>query len=319
MHKQAPSSAQMEPYRRTVDDVVAALGTDRQSGLGQTQAQERLERYGQNQLIAETPLPKWRKFLTQFADVLVILLIIAASISGVLWFFERNSALPYDAIAIFAIVLLNALVGYFQQARAERALAALRQMSAAEATVMRDGSRKSIPATKLVPGDVILIEEGNTIPADARVIQSTGLQVAEAALTGESLPVSKDIAPIAEEAGLGDRHNMIFSGTAATYGRGRAVITATGMQTEMGRIAGMLKQAPKEVDGRRVWVQVGENLAHRDVIIDDTVADFFKRVGWITLPMLLCLLAIDILIFRRVLRPLLNASDPSSATALSKK
>jgi Ca2+-transporting ATPase len=108
MHKQAPSSAQMEPYRRTVDDVVAALGTDRQSGLGQTQAQERLERYGQNQLIAETPLPKWRKFLTQFADVLVILLIIAASISGVLWFFERNSALPYDAIAIFAIVLLNA-------------------------------------------------------------------------------------------------------------------------------------------------------------------------------------------------------------------
>jgi Ca2+-transporting ATPase len=119
-------------------------------------------------------------------------------------------------------------------------------MSAAEATVMRDGSRKSIPATKLVPGDVILIEEGNTIPADARVIQSTGLQVAEAALTGESLPVSKDTAPIAEEAGLGDRHNMIFSGTAATYGRGRAVITATGMQTEMGRIAGMLKQAPNE-------------------------------------------------------------------------
>jgi Ca2+-transporting ATPase len=119
-------------------------------------------------------------------------------------------------------------------------------MSAAEATVMRDGSRKSIPATKLVPGDVILIEEGNTIPADARVIQSRGLQVAEAALTGESLPVSKDTAPIAEEAGLGDRHNMIFSGTAATYGRGRAVITATGMQTEMGRIAGMLKQAPNE-------------------------------------------------------------------------
>jgi P-type Ca2+ transporter type 2C len=106
-------------------------------------------------------------------------------------------------------------------------------MSAAEATVMRDGSRKSIPATKLVPGDVILIEEGNTPPADARVIQSTGLQVAEAALTGESLPVSKDTAPI-------------FSGTAATYGRGRAVITATGMQTEMGRIAGMLKQAPNE-------------------------------------------------------------------------
>jgi Ca2+-transporting ATPase len=127
MHKQAPSSAQMEPYRRTVDDVVAALRTDRQSGLTQTQAQERLKRYGQNQVIAETPLPKWRKFLAQFADVLVILLIIAASISGVLWFFERNSALPYDAIAIFAIVLLNALMGYFQQARSPRCARCLRR------------------------------------------------------------------------------------------------------------------------------------------------------------------------------------------------
>ena len=119
-------------------------------------------------------------------------------------------------------------------------------MSAAHANVIRDGERQSIPAAELVPGDIILIEEGDTIPADARLIQSTALQTAEAALTGESLPVSKDIAPITEEAGLGDRHNMIFSGTAATYGRGRAVVTATGMQTEMGRIAGMLKEAPDE-------------------------------------------------------------------------
>lgn len=112
--------------------------------------------------------------------------------------------------------------------------------------MIRQGERRSIAAAEIVPGDIILIEEGDTIPADARVIQSTALQTAEAALTGESLPVSKDAAPITKEVGLGDRGNMIFSGTAATYGRGKAVVVATGMQTELGRIAGMLKQAPEE-------------------------------------------------------------------------
>ena len=129
----------------------------------------------------------------------------------------------------------------------KKAMAALRQMSAAQANVIRDGTRQSIPATEVVPGDIILIEEGNTIPADARVIQSTALQTAEAALTGESLPVLKDALPIAEEVGLGDRDNMVFSGTVAVYGHGRAVVTATGMQTEMGRIAGMLKEEPEEI------------------------------------------------------------------------
>src|SRR5207247_11228909 len=128
----------------------------------------------------------------------------------------------------------------------ESAVAALRQMAAAHANVMRDGERQSVLATEIVPGDLILVEEGDTVPADARLLHSTALQVAEAALTGESLPVSKDIAPVAGEAALGDRTNMIFSGTAATYGRGKAVVTATGMQTEMGRIAGMLKEAPTE-------------------------------------------------------------------------
>jgi Ca2+-transporting ATPase len=143
-------------------------------------------------------------------------------------------------------VLLNAIMGYIQQSRAEEAVAALRQMSAAHANVIRDGERQSIAATEVVPGDIILIEQGDTVPADARLIQSTALQTAEAALTGESLPISKDIDPIVEEVGLGDRHNMVFSGTAATYGHGKAVVVATGMQTEMGRIAGMLKEAPEE-------------------------------------------------------------------------
>ena len=119
-------------------------------------------------------------------------------------------------------------------------------MSAARANIVRGGKPQSIPTTEVVPGDIILIEQGDTVPADARLIQLTALQTAEAALTGESLPVSKDIDPIIEEVGLGDRHNIIFSGTAATYGHGKAVVVATGMQTEMGRIAGMLKEAPTE-------------------------------------------------------------------------
>jgi P-type Ca2+ transporter type 2C len=235
-----------EPHRKSVDEVLAALQTDARSGLSQAEARLRLERSGRNELTAEAPVPAWRKFLAQFTDVLVILLLVAGLVSGGLWLFERNSVLPYEAIAIFAIVLLNAIMGYAQRARAEKALAALRQMSAAGASVIRDGERQSIPAAKLVPGDVILIEEGDTVPSDARLIQSTALQTAEAALTGESLPVSKDIVPITGVAGLGDRCNMMFSGTAVTYGHGRAVVTATGMRTEMGRIAGMLKEAPQE-------------------------------------------------------------------------
>lgn len=234
------------PYRQSVNEVLTTLSTDARSGLSEGEAQARLDRYGKNELMAEKPVPAWRKFLAQFQDVLVILLLIATLVSAGMWLYERNSALPYEAIAIFAVVLLNAIMGYIQQSRAEEAMAALRQMTAAQASVIRNGTRQSIPATEVVPGDIIIIEEGNTIPADARVIQSTALQTAEAALTGESLPVLKDELPIAEEVGLGDRDNMIFSGTVAVYGHGRAVVTATGMQTEMGRIAGMLKETPIE-------------------------------------------------------------------------
>jgi P-type Ca2+ transporter type 2C len=233
-------------YRQTVEDVLAALDVDAGSGLTRSEAERRLGQYGRNELTGEKPVPGWRKFLAQFTDVLVILLIVAGLVSAGLWFYERDTALPYEALAIFAIVLLNAILGYVQQARAEQAVAALRTMSAAQANVVRDGERQAIAAAELVAGDIILIEEGDTIPADARLIQSVALQTAEAALTGESLPVEKGTAGIAEEAGLGDRSNMVFSGTAATYGRGRAVVTATGMHTEMGRIAGMLKQAPAE-------------------------------------------------------------------------
>ena len=235
-----------DPYRQTVETVLAALDVNAGSGLSRSEAEKRLEQYGRNELAEEKPVPGWRKFLVQFTDVLVILLIVAGLVSAGLWFYERDAALPYEALAIFAIVLLNAILGYVQQARAEQAVAALRSMSAAHANVVRDGQRRTIAAAELVPGDIILIEEGNTLPADARLIQSVALQTAEAALTGESLPVEKETAHITDEASPGDRSNMVFSGTAATYGRGRAVVTATGMHTEMGRIAGMLKHAPAE-------------------------------------------------------------------------
>ena len=233
-------------YRQRVDELIAILQTDQHQGLTSDDARTRLQRFGRNELAAEPPTPAWRRFLSQFQDVLVILLLIATAVSAALWVYEREAGLPYEAIAIFAVVLLNATMGYIQEARAEAAVAALRAMSAADATVIRDGERQSVPASEVVPGDVILVEEGDTVPADARLIESAALHTAEAALTGESLPVTKSTAPIGEDVPLGDRVNMIFSGTAATYGHAAAIVTATGMRTEMGRIAGLLKETPDE-------------------------------------------------------------------------
>jgi P-type Ca2+ transporter type 2C len=269
----AESGHIIHAYRRPVDEVLAALGADAQFGLSDAEARARLESHGRNELTAEKPVPPWRKFLAQFQDVLVILLLIATSISAALWLYERESDLPYEAMAILAVVLLNAIMGYVQQSRAEEAVASLRQMSAAHANVVRGGERQSVPAVAVVPGDIILIEEGDTVPADARLIQSTALQTAEAALTGESLPVSKAIAPITEEVGLGDRDNMVFSGTAATYGHGKAVVVATGMQTEMGRIAGMLKEAPEETTPREA-IHVVDRCDARHHPAEQRLADY---------------------------------------------
>ncbi len=233
-------------YQKTATEVLRALASDPQRGLSAGQVSEQRRQHGFNELAVEKPIAAWRKLLAQFRDPLVVLLLAATAISAVLWLVERDARLPYEAIAIFAVVLLNAVIGFAQQASAEKAVAALKQMSAAHAKVIRDGERHSIAARELLPGDIILIEEGDTIPADARLIESVRLQTAEAALTGESLPSAKTVAPLSGESALGDRSNMVFSGTAATYGRGKAVVVATGMKTEMGRIAGMLEDAPAE-------------------------------------------------------------------------
>lgn len=235
-------------HRESVESVLTALRTDLQRGLSEPEARARLAHDGRNELLSEPPIPPWRKFLAQFQDVLVIVLLIATVISVAVWWYEQDSTLPYEAIAIVAVVWLNAIMGYMQEARAERAVAALRAMSAADARLIRDGEQRRIPATDIVPGDIIVIEEGDTIPADARLLHAVALQTAEAPLTGESFPVSKNTQPVQDDdVAVGDRHNMVFSGTAATYGRGRAVVVATGMQTEMGRIAGLLKQTTDEV------------------------------------------------------------------------
>ena len=243
------AAAQQEPaapYRQPADAVVHTLGTDARHGLTTAEARARLARYGRNELEQERPVPGWRKFLAQFTDPLVLLLLAAGVISAALWMAERASPLPYEALAILAIVLLNAVMGYVHEARAEQAVAALKQMSAAQAKVLRDGEPRTIPAAEIVPGDVLLLEEGDTVPADARVIESTALRVAEAVLTGESVPVAKHPEALREEQPLGDRSNMVFGGTTVAYGRGRAVVTATGMRSEMGRIAELIEEAPEE-------------------------------------------------------------------------
>ena len=261
-HVSTAADQNAPPHSQPADAVLAEFGSSGTNGLGEAEAQARLEKHGRNELTGAKSVPAWRKFLAQFCDVLVLLLIAAATVSGVLWWFERDSAVPYESLAILAIVLLNAVMGYVQQARAEASVAKLRAMSAAEATVVRDGRRRRVAAAEIVPGDVILIEEGDTIPADARLLESTALQTAEAALTGESLPSDKDTDPVAADAGLGDRTSMVFSGTTATYGRGIAVVVATGMQTEMGKIAGMLKDTPQQITPlQKELDRVGRRLA----------------------------------------------------------
>ena len=255
-------------YQQSAEAVIAALASDSVRGLSSEEAAARIARYGPNQLAEDPPTPAWKRLLEQFRDVLVILLVVAAAVSAIIWAYERDAALPYESLAIAAVVMLNAILGYVQQQRAESAVAALRQMSAAHAHVIRDGERKSVPAADVVPGDILVIEEGDTVPADARVLQSTALHVAEAALTGESLPVAKDVAPIVGDVGLGDRTNMIYSGTAVTYGRGVAIAVASGMQTEMGRIAGMLAQVPPEATPlQRELDRVGKRLGLIVIVI----------------------------------------------------
>ena len=236
------------PHQEPPEAVVSALGSDIASGLSRAEAQRRLEQYGPNRLKSAPDTPWWQRLLEQFQSFLVIILLVATVISMAEWLLQdpRETALPYEAIVILAIVVLNALLGFFQEARAERSVRALMALAAPEATVVRDGERQRIPADEIVPGDIVLVEAGDRIPADARVVEEANLHTDEAPLTGESMPVPKDTRALDADLGIGDRRNMLYSSTVATYGRGRAVVVATGMGTEVGRIAGLLETAKKD-------------------------------------------------------------------------
>ena len=234
------------PHALPCEAVAAALGIDFDRGLTAKEALRRLAIAGRNEFAVAPVIPAWRRFLLQFKSPLVLLLMAATAISFVVWAIEGEAAIPYEPLTILVIVIANAALGYFQEARAEAAIASLRKMTAAQATVLRDGVRIVVSVAEIVPGDVLVMGEGATVPADARVVHSVSLRTMEAALTGESEPVSKDVQPLPADTVMADRSNMLFAGTAVAFGHGSAVVTATGMRAEIGRIANLLAQTVDE-------------------------------------------------------------------------
>ncbi|MEW6661660.1 MAG: calcium-translocating P-type ATPase, SERCA-type [Bacillota bacterium] len=216
------------------------LGTDSEHGLSAAVAEQRLQRFGPNQLEQRKGISPWQVLVNQFKDFMVVVLLAATAISG----FMGEVA---DAFTIMAIVIFNAVLGFVQEYKAEKSMEALQRITAPEAVVLRDGLELTVPASSLVPGDIILLDTGNRVPADARLLQTASLEVEESMLTGESVPVRKqhDLL-LAENANLGDRRNMVFMGTVVTRGRAKALVVATAMATEMGQIFGLLQQAAAE-------------------------------------------------------------------------
>ena len=223
-----------------VSDVLPALNTSPERGLTADEAASRLERYGHNELAEKARPGFWKMLLGQLSSFIVIVLIVAGVVSAILGDY-------IEAGAILAIVALNAILGVIQERRAEEALAALRRMAAPEAQVMREGHRINVPARELVPGDLVILEAGNFVPADLRLVETVNLRIEEAALTGESVPAEKDARVVLrQDVPLGDRLNTAFMGTVVTYGRGRGLVVATGMHTQIGLIAAMLQVAEDE-------------------------------------------------------------------------
>jgi Ca2+-transporting ATPase len=251
-------SSDIRWHTQSIEDTARTLGTDLKRGLTSQEARSRLEEYGPNEL-KERPRPSfWRMLLDQFNEFLVLILIVSAVIS----FFLGEYV---DSGAIMAIVILNAILGVVQESKAEEALAALQKMAAPNAEVLRDGHLLTIPAREVVPGDVVLLETGNYIPADVRLVESANLRVEEASLTGESVPVGKEANLVLEEdLPLGDRRNSAYMSTLVSYGRGKGIVVATGMRTEIGLIAEMIQSYEEEptplqvkLDQLGKWLGIG--------------------------------------------------------------
>ncbi|MEM2099044.1 MAG: cation-translocating P-type ATPase [Candidatus Bathyarchaeia archaeon] len=235
-----------------VDEVMQELGVTRE-GLTSQEAQERLKKYGYNEIIAKKRKSALSMFLSEFKDIFIILLIVATILSAVIGYYEVVSGAEEgfmeamaDAIIIGAIVILVAITGFIQEYRAEKAIEAMKKLTAPKARVIRNGQEMVIPAREIVPGDILVLEAGDHVPADARIIEAIELKANEAVLTGESTPVNKGVAPVKADAAIGERRDMLFTATHVVYGRGKAVVTATGMNTEFGKIAEMVQTAEEE-------------------------------------------------------------------------
>ncbi|HEY8541977.1 MAG TPA: HAD-IC family P-type ATPase, partial [Pseudothermotoga sp.] len=227
-------------YRMKTEDVCKDMQVDPGNGLTNQEAKKRLEQYGPNEIAQKKRRTIWQMFFSQFTDFLIIILLVAAVVSIVV-------GEGIDAVLIIIIVLLNATLSTIQESKAEKSLQLLKKMAAPMAKVIRDGVVQTISSREIVPGDVVLLETGNYVPADGRLIEAVNLSVSEAALTGESQPVDKTTDAIdKDKLPIGDRLNMVYSGTIVTKGRGKAVVTSTGNETELGKIAKMLSEMEEE-------------------------------------------------------------------------
>ena len=260
----------MKEYLSSSEDVLREQGTDAEAGLSSAEAASRQEKFGPNKLEEAEKTPLWIRFFQQMADPMVIMLIVAAIISAVTGAIQGEIDFA-DVIIIMTVVIINSALGVIQEAKSEEALAALQEMSAAQSKVIRDGKLVMLHSSELVPGDVILLEAGDSVPADCRVIESATMKIEEAALTGESVPVEKHANPIeldgADDVPLGDRKNMCYMGSTVVYGRGRAAVVGTGMDTEMGKIAGALTEAKEELTPLQVKLDELSHILTKLVIV----------------------------------------------------
>ena len=249
---------------KSFEQVAQELNTNILTGLTEEEAQKRLNEYGPNALKEAKKTPLIVKFLSQFKDFMVIILLIAAVISVVI-----NPEDWIESIIILVVVLINAILGTWQESKAEKSLEALKKLSTPNAKVWRGGHLISVKSMDLVPGDIINVEAGDFVPADCRLIEAVSLVVDESALTGESVPVTKDIKTIEkEDVSLGDMHNCLFSSTYVTYGRGKAIVTGTGMNTEIGKIASSLMESEKEVTPLQLKLdQIGKFIGFICIIV----------------------------------------------------
>ena len=262
-------------YRKSGEEIAKIYNSNLERGMDENGVKEGLLKYGPNELNKKKKTPIIVKFLEQFSDVLIIILLIAAAIS-----FIVDTSEWVDSLIILIVVILNAILGVVQESRAEKSLEALEKMSAPSAKVLRDGNLKVIPSVELVPGDIVILEAGDLVPADGRILEAYNLKIDESALTGESVPVDKTNELIVDEdLALGDRKNMAFSSTVVTYGRGKIIITSTGMESEVGKIAGLLiKQKAENTPLQNQLANVGKWLGIISIAI--CVIVFFTE--WLT-------------------------------------